>query len=126
MPALTRIGDLSVGEDGYPPRPAMSGTKTILANFKNVVIVGSLWAIHCKGNSCHNATSTSGAPGVFFENKAVVRVGDKLSDGDKVAKGSDNITVGDFVASSGGVTSGRRWNEMVMKWMDARFSWRNS
>lgn len=88
-----RLGDMSTGHDGYPPRPAVQASDNVFINNKGAVRLGDKWAVHCR-RSCHDGVSYTGSNVVFINNRAAVRIGDKISCGDTVAQGSTNVYIG--------------------------------
>jgi uncharacterized Zn-binding protein involved in type VI secretion len=98
MPAAARLGDVSTGHGGFPPNPSTSGDPTVLINGLPAVTVGSTYATHCSGKSCHGSTQLSGSPTVFVNGKPLARVGDPIQCGDgsieTVAVGSSNVFSG--------------------------------
>jgi uncharacterized Zn-binding protein involved in type VI secretion len=90
MPAVTRIGDLSTGHDGAPPRPAANGSPDVFCNGIPVVRVQDLWQPH------HDSPEfvDIGSPTVYVNGLPVSRIGDHLNCDDYVAEGSPNVFSG--------------------------------
>jgi hypothetical protein len=89
---VVRMGDFSLGHDGFPPKRAIEGSPDVITNNRPTVRVGDAWDVHCKiGAGCHGSVGIAGAPHVFANNKHVMRVGDPLDDGDKANEGSPNV-----------------------------------
>jgi uncharacterized Zn-binding protein involved in type VI secretion len=88
MPAVSRLGDLSVGVDG-PPTVSIQSSINVFANSKGVCRVGDAWAPHPVGP--HGRVVSAGSPNVYVNSKAVARVGDPLSCGDVIAQGSPSV-----------------------------------
>lgn len=96
MPAVSRLGDLSAGHDGFPPT-AMITTPVAKTYFNGklsgVVSEQCKFAAHTSGMSTHNSDiryPTSGANKTYIEGDLAARIGDPLADGDTIAQGSPN------------------------------------
>lgn len=89
MSAVTRLGDITTGHDGFPPRPSVSASSTVFVNGLGVVRMGDSYAGHP-----HPGSLSSGSSTVFIEGKACGRIGDSVSCGDTVAVGSGNVFCG--------------------------------
>jgi uncharacterized Zn-binding protein involved in type VI secretion len=122
--AATRLGDKSIGERGFPPRPVIEGSDDIFINNKPAVRVGDTWLVHCLGTSCHDAISRTGAPAVYFNSKKAVRVTDRLSDNDTVAEGSNNVFIGDLSMTPS--PGPRTWEQMTFPWVETTTPWRDA
>lgn len=94
MPSVIRVGDLSVGHDGYPPTPVLDGTTDFLVNGKAVALVGSKWQDHRKGKHHHSGVSTVGSTTFLVNGVGVVRTGDAINDGDHAGAGSPDFICG--------------------------------
>lgn len=90
MPAVARLGDLCSGHEGFPPRPASSGSGDVFVNMLPVHRQGDSWAVHCCV-VCHGSSLTEGSPSVFVNNIPIGRVGDAIECGSEVATGSPNV-----------------------------------
>lgn len=88
--AVTRLGDMSTGHGGFPPRPNLEASPNVFANMMPVHRQGDKWAVHCTKH-CHTGVLTSGSSTVYVNGKQVGRVGDPISCGDQVASGSNNV-----------------------------------
>lgn len=69
LPAA-RVGDMTVGHDGWPPVAIMDGSSTVFINGLPIARVGSKHDIHCHRNhshDCHDATLVDGSDDVFLE-----------------------------------------------------------
>lgn len=95
MPAITRLGvDLSAGHC-FSPRPTDSaGQGSVFVNGILGTVVGAHYPVHCCGKPCHDGSASAGSGSVFFEGKAVHRIGDAISCGDVSAAGSSNVFAG--------------------------------
>ena len=99
MPAISVIGDISTGHDGYPPTRMVTSpvTKTKFNGLKPGVIDPACQFIaHNKGSSVHPQDiryPVGGSSKTFIEGYAVARIADSLNDGDVIARGSDNSFV---------------------------------
>lgn len=91
MSGICRLGDLSSGHDGFPPRPIISGSNNVFINGIPATTIGDTWAIHCHDSSCHSCNQATGSSKVRINGKQLVRVGDATGCGDVVASGSDNV-----------------------------------
>ncbi len=94
MPAVTRLGDLCTGHDGYPPRPSITASSKVFASGKGVVCVSDAYAVHCRGSSCHPGTAQQGSLKVFASGKQKMRVGDPINCGSFVAQGTPKVLIG--------------------------------
>jgi len=100
MPAVTRVGDLSTGHEGYPPSAVtIPNNSTVYANGILVAVQGGSFATHVKPkNPPHlegaDRVITGGSGTVFVEGKPVTRIGDDIADGDASAQGSPNVFAG--------------------------------
>lgn len=90
MPAVTRLGDICTGHGCWPPRPSISASPNVFANFIPVHRQGDKWAVHCC-KSCHGGVLAQGSPNVFVNNKQLGRIADPVSCGSQVASGSPNV-----------------------------------
>jgi uncharacterized Zn-binding protein involved in type VI secretion len=95
MPAITRNGiDPSAGHC-FPPRPTDSANQeSVFVNNILGTVVGAHYPTHCCGIPCHDGSASAGSSTVFFENKAVHRIGDAISCGDVSASGSPTVFAG--------------------------------
>lgn len=91
--AVTRLGDLSKGHDGFPPRPSTEASPNVFVNGIKVHRQGDAWDIHCN-HSCHGGVLASGSSTVFVNGKQLGRVDDPISCGDEVAQGSPTVFCG--------------------------------
>lgn len=94
MSAVTRLGDLCTGHDGFGPRPSVTASPTVFCNGIPVVRVGDLWDTHTDGDSSHGGVSVEGSATVFVEGRELVRIGDAIDCGSVAAEGSDNVFSG--------------------------------
>jgi len=100
MPAVTRVGDLSTGHEGYPPSAVTTpNNSTVYANGILVAVKGGSFATHTKPKSPTHFEGaerliTGGSETVFVENEKVTRIGDDIADGDASAQGSPNVFAG--------------------------------
>ena len=95
MPAITRLGSDSSAGHCFPPRPADSaGQGSVFVNGILGTVVGAHYPVHCCGKPCHDGSASAGSGTVFFEGKAVHRIGDLISCGDVSASGSPNVFAG--------------------------------
>lgn len=100
MPAVTRVGDLSTGHEGYPPSAVtIPNNSTVYANGILVAVQSGSFATHVKPKSPPHVEGadrviTGGSSTVFVESKPVTRIGDDIADGDASAQGSPNVFAG--------------------------------
>lgn len=95
MPAVTRIGDATVGHD-WLPTVSDSGSPTVFANNIGVVRVGDHYVTHSLPYppiAPHDSVSAQGSETVFAENFSVTRIGDETSCSDIVAEGSPTVFI---------------------------------
>ena len=92
---VTRLGDLTAGHDGFPPRPSITASPDVTCNNIPVVRVTDGYAIHCNAIPiCHDGILAVGSPTVTVNNLPLGRVGDPVSCGDTVAEGSPDVLCG--------------------------------
>ena len=91
---LTRLGDLSLGHDGWPPRPCVTASTTVYTNNIPNHRQFDLWQQHCNGSSCHDGYLLLGSPTVYTEGLQQSRRFDPISCGDQAFEGSPNTFVG--------------------------------
>jgi uncharacterized Zn-binding protein involved in type VI secretion len=100
MPAVTRLGDLSTGHEGYPPTAVtIPNNSTVYANGILVAVQGGSFATHVKPKSPPHVEGadrviTGGSGTVFVEGKPITRIGDDIADGDASAQGSPSVFAG--------------------------------
>lgn len=120
MPAITRVGDLSTGHDDCSAVPAVTGASNVLVNGQPVVCVGDSYASHgCIHHPSHAGQLIEGAPSFFINGKAVGRVGDAISCGQKVAEGASFCIVGNGNEQKLNKAIAER-NEKVTKYIRSR------
>lgn len=94
MPAIVREGDICTGHGCWPPRPAISSSKTVFSDGRGVVRKGDRYAVHCKpcgkNPACHDSFVTEGSSSVFVDGIPVARVGDPIACGSLCSTGSLN------------------------------------
>lgn len=96
MPALSKLGDLSTGHDGYPATKMI--TTPVVKTFINGKLAGVVSPLctfesHSKGASVHPSNTrypvrSSGK--LYIEGYLAAWVGDPLADGDTIGEGSTN------------------------------------
>jgi uncharacterized Zn-binding protein involved in type VI secretion len=91
MPAMHRVGDNCTGHGCFPPRPANSGSPSVLINSIPAVRVGDSYNVHCCGPACHSGVVSSGSGSVLINSKPAARVGDSVSCGGNVSQGSGSV-----------------------------------
>ena len=94
MPAISFLGAMSAGHDGFNPRPNLEASSNVFVNGKGIHRVGDSWEIHCDSTSCHDGVEASGSSSVFINGRALARIGDSISCGDIIAEGSPNVFSG--------------------------------
>lgn len=95
MEAVTRLGDITTGHDGFPPRPSVEASTDVFVDGLGVVRVGDSYAVHCNSTpSCHDGRLLQGSPTVFVNGKPMGRVGDPVDCGDTVAEGAETVFCG--------------------------------
>lgn len=120
MPPITRVGDLSTGHDDCSAVPAVTGASNVLVNGQPVVCVGDSYAPHgCIHHPSHVGHLIEGAPSFFINGKAVGRVGDAISCGQKVAEGASFCIVGNGNEQKLNKAIAER-NEKVTKYIRSR------
>jgi uncharacterized Zn-binding protein involved in type VI secretion len=96
MPGIAVIDDVTTGHEGYPPTKMVTSpvSKTKFNGKKpGVVDPACQFLPHTKGNSTHPQNiryPVEGSTKTKIEGYYLARIGDKLADGDVIAKGSDN------------------------------------
>lgn len=95
MPPVTRLGDVCTGHGGFPPRPNNSASGNVFANNIPVHRQGDHWITHCNSTpTCHDSNAAHGSSSVFANNRQVMRIGDPIFCGSRVAQGSGNVFAG--------------------------------
>lgn len=95
MPEITRLGDMTAGHDGFPPRPSIEASEDVFVEGIGAVRVGDAYAIHCNSTpTCHDGRLAEGSSTVFVNGKPVGRVGDPVDCGDTVAFGATTVFCG--------------------------------
>lgn len=94
MSAVMREGDLSVGHDGWPPRPSIQRSSNVFINGIPCVRVTDSYDIHCKIRECHGGKASGGSSTVFVNGLAIHRTGDAIDCGDTAGTGSPNVFAG--------------------------------
>lgn len=88
MPGIVRLGDKSLGHDGYPPTPVtIPNNATFFVNGKLAATVGGSFATHTKPKSPTHFEGaerviTSGSNTFFIEGNKAARHGDSVADND--------------------------------------------
>lgn len=100
MPAIALENQLSTGHGCFPPTNCIGPySSTVRINGKLVQLKGiSRYIQHRCGNTTHTTEGrivVEGSATIFVEGIAVVRIGDLIACGDRVARGSDNVFGGD-------------------------------
>lgn len=92
MASPARLGDLSTGHDGYPPRPAVEASSNVFIDGVGAVRVGDHYDFHNKPVGVnHNGVVASGSTTVFVNGQGLAREGDPIDDG---LEGTDHIGPG--------------------------------
>ena len=92
---VTRLGDLTAGHDGFPPRPSISASPNVTCNNIAVVRLNDSYDVHCNiVPVCHVGVLSTGSGTVTVNGLPLGRVGDSVSCGDTVAEGSPNVVCG--------------------------------
>lgn len=86
--AISRLGDLSIGEPGKSLRPSIKGSGKCFADGLAVHRLTDTWAPHTVPHPGPPQTTISGSPKCFADGLAVARIGDAISCGDTIATGS--------------------------------------
>lgn len=95
MSGFIRLGDMSVGHDGYPPTQCISGVSTTaFVNGKAIALDGAVFANHTKGNSTHSTRTAKATGSIYVEGLLVVKTGDPISCGDTCGEGSADALIG--------------------------------
>lgn len=96
MSGIAVIGDITTGHDGFPPTKMVTSpvTKTKFNGQKpGVVDRACQFLPHTKGSTTHLQVERypiEGSKKTKIEGYYLARIGDKLADGDVIAKGSEN------------------------------------
>ncbi|BCG50114.1 PaaR repeat-containing protein [Ralstonia phage RP13] len=107
MTGIVRKTDLSTGYTGkneqnqivpLGPRPATSGSQSVMMNGVPIVRVGDSWDVHPGGNGRPGVQQT-GSPNIFVEGKAVARQGDTILDTNGQID-TNNVGSSNFTANS--------------------------
>ncbi len=96
MPGAVRLRDTSEGHTHcYPARPNIEASDNVVINGEGAHRVGDAWAVHgaCPDHSPHGGVAASGSGDVLVNGKKLCRIGDSISCGDSMAKGSSDVIV---------------------------------
>lgn len=93
MPAATRVGDMTAGHCFFPV-PLLSGSPSVTINGIAAGRVGDPYPQHSCGKAVHQGKLGRGSSTVTINGRAAGRVGDSLTCGDRVGRGSPNVTIG--------------------------------
>lgn len=97
MPAISKLGDMSTGHEGFPPTPMV--TTPVVKTYVNGILAGVAdpqcqFVEHHMGSTVHPQQDRYPipAPGnkTYIEGYPIARIGDSLHDGDAIAEGSSN------------------------------------
>ena len=92
MPPVCRKGDICTGHADFNPRPNDEGSPNVFVNGIPAHRKGDHWMIHCNGVPvCHDSNALKGSGTVFVNGKDIMRIGDPIACGSKVATGSPNV-----------------------------------
>lgn len=98
MPAIVRESDICTGHGCWPPRPAITSSRTVFLNGRGVVRQGDRYAVHCKpcgkNPACHTSYVARGSSTVFVDGIPAARVGDPIACGSLCSTGSLDVTGG--------------------------------
>ena len=81
------------GHDGFPPTTSVGGSDYITIDGKPVIVEGTRFVQHCN-NSCHTPVAIEGSDYISIDGIAVCEIGNLLDCGDRIATGSDFVTIG--------------------------------
>ena len=93
------------GHDGFPPTTSVGGSDYITVDGKPVIVVGTQFVQHCDNSchtqfvqhcndSCHTPVAIEGSDYISINGIAVCEIGSLLDCGDRIATGSDFVTIG--------------------------------
>lgn len=93
MPSVALFKGRTAGESCFPPTAYVETLiRSVFINDDNPIHLGTVAIPHSCGNTTHfNRYITSASPTVFGDGIAIARIGDPISCGDCVAKGSGNV-----------------------------------
>jgi uncharacterized Zn-binding protein involved in type VI secretion len=94
MPAVARLGDKCSGHGCHPPRPNVSGSGNVFINGAAAHRQGDGWAVHTCGKNTHGGSLSGGSGSVYANGQPLGRIGDAVSCGSAVARGSSNVFAG--------------------------------
>lgn len=95
MAGVLRLGDMSTGHSGFPPRPNISASSDVFVNGIPAHREGDAWAVHCNSTpTCHAGVLTPLPRQVFVNGLILGSIGDPISCGDIAATGSMDVIVG--------------------------------
>jgi uncharacterized Zn-binding protein involved in type VI secretion len=98
MPAIVREGDICTGHGCWPPRPAITSSRTVFLDGRGVVRQGDRYAVHCKpcgkNPACHTSFVARGSSSVFVDGIPAARVGDPIACGSLCSTGSLDVSGG--------------------------------
>jgi uncharacterized Zn-binding protein involved in type VI secretion len=82
------------GPTFFPPRPAVTGSLTVMVEGLPCVRIGDLWAPHTNIISVHPSPGAGGSLTVFVEGQPLMRIGDPIACGSVCAMGSSTVFCG--------------------------------
>jgi len=96
MPAITRLGDNDTGHGCWPPRPSSQASINVYVNGIAIHRQTDARAAHTCPSipETHSSTLATGSLTVFINGKNCGRIGDSVTCGGFVAKGSGNVFAG--------------------------------
>ena len=82
------------GHDGFPPTTSVGGSDYITIDGKPVIVVGTRFVQHGDKPLPYPPVAIEGSDYISIDGIAVCEIGSLLDCGDRIATGSDFVTIG--------------------------------
>jgi len=90
MPPATRIDDIGLGHDGFPPTPAIEGSDNVFIGGKSACRLGDNLKEH---PGPHKRVWSTGCNSVIINSKPSIRIGDSISCGGLSSMGCGTVLI---------------------------------
>lgn len=97
MPNQARVGDITNSGGSHivwPPTSLNSCAGSVFVNGLNAANIGSVYATHCLGPSCHAPVQATGSGTVIIEGTGAARIGDETDCNHVIGTSSNNVFSG--------------------------------
>ena len=93
MSSVARIGDVTIGHQGFGQQLALTGSDNVFVESIGVVRLTDVFENHSDGHSTHSGIVASGSNKVFVNNLPIARIGDPLTCSSIIGTGSSKVIV---------------------------------